>query len=62
VEKVVDNMARGKCIPMDLMKSEDDCSNLGYNSGIGDFIKSDKTNLVYLVGSCYLQPGWRYSS
>jgi len=51
MERVVDNMTRGRCIPTDSMKSRDDCSNLGHNFENWDYIESNKTNLVHLVGS-----------
>jgi len=57
-----DNVTREKCISTDWMKSGDDYSNLDHNSGIGHYIESDKINPAYLIGSCYLQPGWRYPS
>jgi len=50
VEKMVDNMTRRRCVLIDSMKTEDDYSNFDQNSKIGDYIESDKTNLVYLVG------------
>jgi len=62
VDWVVDNMTRGRCIPIDLMKSRDCYSNFDHNSKNRDYIESDKTKLAYLVGSCYAMPGWRYSS
>jgi len=50
-------MTQGRCIPTDSMKSEDDCSNLGHNSRIMDYIESDKNNLIYLISSYYSMPG-----
>ena len=50
VGKVVDSKTRGSCIPTDSVKSGDDCPILVHNTGIGEYIDSDKTNLVYLVG------------
>ena len=47
--KVVDNKTRGS-YPTDLVKSGDDCPILVHSTGIGAYIDSDKTNLVYLVG------------
>ena len=38
------------CIPVDSAKSDDDCPILVHSTGIGAYIDSVKTNLVYLVG------------
>jgi len=40
VEKVVDNITWGKCIPTDSMKSGDNCSNLIHNTGTGKYVES----------------------
>ena len=51
VNKVVDKMTQGSCIPTDLVKSgDDDYSSLIHNIGIGAFVDSDKTNLACFVG------------
>ena len=42
-------MIRENCIPIDSMKSDDDCSSLVHNITIEAYIDSDKTNLTYLV-------------
>jgi len=47
---VVDNMTRGSCIPIDSVKSSNDCFSLVHNIGTVTYIDSDKTNLTYLVG------------
>ena len=44
VGKVVDNMSRGSCIPIDTVKSSDDYSSLIHSIGTGACIDSDKTN------------------
>ena len=49
VGKVVDNMTRGSCIPIDSVKSNDDCSSLVHSIRTGACIDSDKTNLAHLV-------------
>jgi len=46
---VVDNMTWENCIPIDSVKSSDDCSSLVNNIGTGACIDSDKTNPTYLV-------------
>ena len=50
VGKVIDNMARRNCIPIDSVKSRDDYSDFVHNLRIGACIESDKTNPTYLVG------------
>ena len=50
VGKVVNNMTRGSCIPIDSMKSSDDYSSLIHSMGTGAYITSDKTNPAHLVG------------
>ena len=50
VEKVVDNMARGCFILIDLVKSRDDYINSVHNMGLGVYVDSDKTNLAHLFG------------
>ena len=50
VEKVVDNITWGKCIPTDSMKSGDNCSNLVYNTRVREYVESNKINPAYLVG------------
>ena len=47
VGKVVDNMTRGSCIPIDSVKSSDDYSSLVHSIGTGACIDSDKTNLAH---------------
>ena len=49
VGKVVDNMTRRSCIPIDSVKSIDDYSSLVYSIGIGAYIDSDMTNPTCLV-------------
>ena len=44
VGKVVDNIARGSCIPIDSVKSRDDYSDFVHNIGIGTCVESDNTN------------------
>jgi len=39
------------------MKNGDDYSHPDHNSAIGEYVESDKTNLVYLSGLCYAMPG-----
>ena len=46
---VVDNMTRGNCIPINSMRSSDDCYSLVHNIGTGAYIESDKANLTCLV-------------
>ena len=41
---IIDNMTRGSCIPIDSVKSSDDCSSLVHNIETGAYIDSDKTN------------------
>ena len=50
VVKVVDNMTRGSCIPIDSVKSSDNYFSLIHSIGTGTYIDSDKTNPTYLVG------------
>ena len=57
VGKVVDDLIRGSCIPIDSVKSSDDSSNLVHSIGIRAYIDSDKTNPAYLVGYNYDMPG-----
>jgi len=47
VEKVVDNMAQGCCIPIDSMKSSDDYSSLVHSIRTGACNDSNKTNLAH---------------
>jgi len=47
---VVNNMTRGNCIPIDSVKSSDNCSTFVHNIGTGACIESDKTNMAYLIG------------
>ena len=42
--KVIDNMTRGTCIPIDFVKSSDNYSSLVHNIRTGACIDSDKTN------------------
>ena len=49
VGKVVGSKTRGSCIPTDSIKSDDNYPNLVYNTGIGVYVGSDKTNPA-LVG------------
>ena len=43
-------MTQGSCIPIDSVKSSDDCSSLVHKIGTRTYVDSDKTNLAYLVG------------
>jgi len=45
--RVVDNMTRGSCIPIDSVRSSDDHSSLVYSIRTGACIDSDKTNLIH---------------
>jgi len=47
VGRVVDNMTRGSCIPIDSVKSSNDYSSLVHSIRTGACIDSDKTNLVH---------------
>ena len=47
---VVDDMTWGNCIPIDSVKSSDDCSNLVHNIETRAYVDSDKTNPAYLIG------------
>ena len=49
VGKIFDHMTRGSCIPIDSVKSGDDCSSIVHNIRTGAYIDSDKTNPAYLV-------------
>ena len=44
VGKMVDNMTRGSCIPIDSVKSSDDNSSLVHSIGTRTCIDSDKIN------------------
>ena len=44
VGRVVDNMTRGSCIPIDSVKSSDDYSSIVHSIRTGACIDSDKTN------------------
>ena len=50
IGQVIDSMTRESYIPTDLVKSDDDYSNLVHNTRIEAYIDSDKTNLTYFVG------------
>ena len=50
VDKVVDSKIRGSCFPTGSVKSGDNYPILTQNTGVGAYIDSDKTNLVYLIG------------
>jgi len=43
-------MTQGSYIPIDSVKSSDDCSMLVHNIGTKECIDLDKTNPEYLVG------------
>ena len=58
VANVVGNMTQGYCIPIDSLKSGDDCSNFVHNTEIGEYVELDKTNPVYLVDSSYVMLSW----
>ena len=49
VRKVVHNLARERCIPIDSVKSRDDYLNFVHTLEIGAYIDSDKTNPAYLL-------------
>ena len=60
VDKEVENLTRGRWIPIDSMKNWNYFRNYGHKIvGMG-CINSDKSNLVYLVGSYYKKSGWNY--
>jgi len=44
------------------VRSENYFENYGYKIGGMGHIESNKSNLVYLIGSCYKKPGWSYLS
>ena len=46
---VIDNMTRGSCIPIDSVKSSNDCSSFVHNIGTRACIDLDKTNPAHLV-------------
>ena len=50
IDKVVDTKTRGSCIPIDSVKSGDDCSILVDNIWIETYIDLDKTNLTCMGG------------
>ena len=50
VGKLVDNLARGRYIPIDSVKSRYDYSNFIHKLEIGAYIDLDKINHAYLVG------------
>ena len=50
VDKIFDHMTRRSCIPIDSVKSRDDCFSLVQNIETGAYIDSDKINLAYLFG------------
>jgi len=58
VDNVVENLTREMWIPIDSVKSENYCYKI---RDIGH-IESYKSNPAYLIGSCYLKPGWSYPS
>jgi len=47
VDRVVDNMTRGSCIPIHSVKSTDDYSSLVHSIGTEAYIDSDKINLAH---------------
>jgi len=53
VNKMVENLTRGRCIPIDFVKCGNYFENYGHKIGGMGCIDSDKSNLVYLVGSYY---------
>ena len=50
IGKIFDHMTRGSCIPIDSVKSGDDCSSLIHSIETGAYFDSDKTNLAHYVG------------
>ena len=44
IGKIVDNITRGSCIPIDSVRSSGDYSSLVHSIGTGACIDSDKTN------------------
>ena len=57
VGKVVDNMTRGSCIPIDSVRISDDNFSLVHSIGTGACIDPDTTNPAHSVGSSYDMPG-----
>ena len=55
VDKVVEHITRGRCISTNLMKSLDGCSNFIHNTGVGEYVESDKTN------TCTIRSAWKQS-
>ena len=62
VEKIFENLAQGRRIQTDSMKSWDNFANYDHKSEDMDYIESDKINLAYLISSCCLETGWGYLS
>ena len=49
-DKLVENLTRGRWIPIDSVKSWNYPGNYGYKIGDMGYIDSDKTNLPHYVG------------
>ena len=60
VDSVVENLTRERWIPIDSVKSENYFENYCYKIRDIGHIESHKSNPAYLIGSCYLKPGWSY--
>ena len=53
VDKEVENLTRGRWIPIDSVKSWNYFGHYGYKIGGMGHIESDKSNPTYLIGLCY---------
>ena len=62
MDKVVENLSQGRCIPIDSVKSENYFENYCYKIGGMGYIESDKSNPAYFIGSCYKKSVWSYLS
>ena len=62
VDKVVANLIRGRWIPIDSVKSWNYFRNYGHKIGGMGCIDSDKSNLMYLIGSYCKKSGWNCPS
>jgi len=60
VDKVVENLTRGRWFLIDSVKSWNYFRNYGHKIGGMGCIDSDKSNPVYLVGLYRKKPEWNY--
>ena len=57
LDKVAENLTRGRRISIDSVRSENYFESYGYKIEDMGHIESDKSNLAYSIDLCYLKPG-----